>query len=208
MISHKHKYIYIHICKCAGSTISSTLPSHYSYKLKSKKHIPENERIYPALSLINYHFTIHSIQNELNEDLFKEIFKFTFVRNPWSRIVSAYFFDKSHPNKRNPTFTSFSDYLKKIHQSTGLQSVHKLNCLDWISDKNGNVLVDYVGRFEHLQQDFDIICDKIGIPRQQLPQKNKTKHKHYTEYYDDETREIVAEKYVKDIEYFGYKFGE
>ena len=145
------------------------------------------------------------MHNDLEKDLKKcsnDYFKFAFVRNPWDRVVSWYMFSKSLENpdqSRDLTGIGFKEYIKKFGNiwSNEQQDQYKfVGCCD------------FIGRYENLQNDFNIICDKIKIPQQKLPRKNATKHKHYTEYYDDETKRIVAERFAKDIEHFNYKFGE
>ena len=78
--------------------------------------------------------------------------------------------------------------------------------MDWISDPSGTVLVDYIGRFENLQGDFDEVCRRAGLPPKQLPHKNRSNHKPYQLYYDDATAEIVARRFAKDLVHLGYTF--
>ena len=60
----------------------------------------------------------------------------------------------------------------------------------------------------HLQEEFLDVFNKIDVPKIKIPHRNKTEHKPYWEYYNDETKEIVAKRFKEDIEFFGYKFGE
>ena len=75
-------------------------------------------------------------------------------------------------------------------------------------DENGEMLADFFIRTENIGEDLNAACSLIGIPFKSIHHRNKSTHKHYSEYYDDETRQIVAEKFAQDIEYFGYEFGE
>ena len=212
MISNKHKFIFIHTPKSAGSSIEEVLlkneieiddinfqekywADNLSIKLKKKFFIGKIDQNFAP-----QHYTTKMLKNEY-PNKFKNYFKFTFVRNPWDKVVSEWlYFTKIIPEynfgfKESINNNSYSNTPYPFLEHTWLQVEFASEC-------------DYVGRFESLQKDFDYVCGKIGIPKIKLPYKNTTKHKHYTEYYDDESKEMVAKKYAKDIEYFGYEFGK
>ena len=202
MISHKHKFIFVHIPKTGGRSIEKLLR-------KSSEDLEFDDGWNQDLSAWQQHLSIQSILN--NRPSCKNYFKFSVVRNPWDRLVSCYFYFERHG-----IFGNFKDFLNesglylnnfpKFNGQLGCME-HRSLMFDFLSC-NQKINMDFTGRFENLQEDFNVVCDKIGIPQQELPHANKSKHKHYTEYYNDETRQIVAEKYAKDIEYFGYEFGK
>ena len=192
MISHKHKCIFIHIRKTAGISIRNVLG--------------ECDGAHDGL---HFHNHLYHHKNILSEQLYSEYFKFTFVRNPWDLRVSLYRYlaRGGHGSlTRYARQLSFSNWIKRYSDRVNVNTTHigrtQTSYIEPLKD------MDFIGKFESLQEDFDIVCDKIGIPQQRLPHENRSKHKHYTEYYDDETKQTVAEKYAKDIEYFNYEFGE
>lgn len=186
MLNDKYKFIFIHPNKCGGNSIEYFFQGYLKVD----------------------HTCLRGYQGKY-PDQYNDYFKFGFSRNPFDRLVSVYH-GRVQGKLMDPDTTlvkhPFRDSVKLGEK--GVMKYCRPMTGYWFTNKNKDVAMDFIGRFENYQEDFNTVCDKIGIPRHKLPHKNKSKHKHYTEYYDDETREIVAERYAKDIEYFGYKFGE
>lgn len=203
MISLEKKFIFIHIPKNAGSSIVNSLGG----KLVDWDN---QNKIYKQHASISQLKNLYSINID-------QYFKFAFVRNPWDRAVSGFHWltGVDQPSFQKCKKSSFLDFLlvrngfEKLigtkDQST--REVHFISQHEMIYIDGSNQM-DFVGKFENLQKDFDTICSKIGIEKLKLPESNKSKHKHYTEYYTDETKDLVYQKYQKDIELFNYKFGD
>ena len=161
----------------------------------------------------------HRPYSEIREA--KAKFIFTFVRNPWDRILSLYSFwkgqDKSHRHykfdkaqvdfieKNKTTFQEFVRHISDRHPLF-MQKRHPHPYIGYFFPDPS--YVDFIGRVETYQSDFDRLCEKINITKSCLPVLNKSNHAAYTKYYDKTTADIVASLYAEDIEYFGYKFGE
>jgi hypothetical protein len=155
---------------------------------------------------------------------FARLFKFSFVRNPYERIVSEYLYRNYFAHR------SFRDFVLRKLPEPGWDDDyrHVMPQYEMLHDANGRLLVDFVGRFEHLQRDFTEVCTRLGIEDATLPHRNPSNKRsrtlkrkvrnlvfgngedgkrRYTDFYDDETRAAVARLYRRDIDAFGYEFG-
>ena len=192
MISHRYKFLSIRIPKTGSTSVTKILEPYFDIAGESIGATEQNTY---------YHHRTTKYMKSHFEKMkwnFDDYLKFAFVRNPFEREVSLWKYLKKI-KKEGYVKEKFSDFVKLPANYT---------YMDYVKDEDGKLILDFVGRVENMQEDFNTICDKIGIPKVKLPHRNKTKHKHYTEYYDDETKQIVAKKYAKDIEYFGYEFGK
>jgi hypothetical protein len=104
------------------------------------------------------------------------------------------------------TFEEFVSWMS-MASSTCIHPVPHRNQLDWFVDPNGNVIVDFIGKFECLESHWALIAAKLGIAVSlKHENRNPRRTRHYSEYYSPKTREIVARKFQTDIEFFGYDF--
>ena len=71
---------------------------------------------------------------------------------------------------------------------------------------DNKVEMDFIGKLENIQEDFDTVCDKIRLPRKQLGHANSTGHQHYTKYYTKEIKDDIHKMFEYDINRFDYRY--
>jgi hypothetical protein len=215
MISHKHKAIFIHIPKTAGSSIEKALlNSSKDFRLFKPEDF-DLDRIPPhayGYQGVNPWDPKHMPVRYLSPK-YEKYTKFCFIRNPWDLMVSCFCWWTqkvklpirikqgeilSKIGFENFVFSFYTDYINEIHH-------HGLGQSYWLLDSdNKTVIVDYIGRFEKLQEDFNLICDSIGMAKLNLGKINTSKHENYCSYYNQNTAKMIMDKFFIDITKFNY----
>jgi hypothetical protein len=210
IISHRHKFIFFACGKTGTRSIEEVIKKYHNgveiiktidaeqQKLRDQYSMPFNlKHVRPAF-----------VKERIDPEIWNNYFRFVFVRNPWAWVLSNYCFNHPHLirhlNRFDAVHVNLVWHLMKIHnQSFYTESYFQHT---FVYDEFGLQLVDFYGKLENIQEDFNFICSKIGIKPKKMKKRNTTNHLPYRELYTDEAREMVAELYKKDIELFGYSF--
>ncbi len=184
-------------------------------------HIPKTGGVSVSQSLFGNlaggHLNVKHYKAVFRPREFRAYFKFTFVRNPWDRLLSAYLFlkaggfnetDRRWALENLSAFPDFSAFVMDwLNRENVWSKLHFQPQIDFISTNGAKPEVDFIGRFENLEEDFAYVKKRIGISTS-LGHFNRGPglRKDYREYYSEAAREVVAKVYREDIAVFGYEF--
>jgi len=206
------KFAFIHIQKTGGDSIEKLLRAAF-----------------PGLTSFDpRHMGALRAREEIED--WDEYYSFAFVRNPWDRLVSWYCMLDSmrrlgpkapwwaqpphdspllrYVREEAPTFEEFIKGCTREFEVRGEVYSFTRNQLDYLVDKNGELLVDFVGKVERFDEDLATVLGEIGldVPANAIPHANRFEHGHYSTFYTPETESIVRARFAQDIEYFAYEF--
>jgi hypothetical protein len=232
IISHTHKFIFIKSFKTAGTSVEAELSNFCSgsdivtpmndYRHNRDEngafiHKSMNAEDFIRLDLPNLqHADALTIKGQVTPEVWNDYFKFSITRNPWDRAVSYFYWENRLDPALNPKKKFYHylgapfkelDQLKRLFSAYIKQATWPNNdCFYTIDDQ---LCTDFVIQYERLSEDYRKVCEKLGLTASTLPRLKGSVRKqryHYSDYYDEETIAIVAERHKNDIRLFDYTF--
>jgi hypothetical protein len=205
IISTAHRFVFVAIPKTGTHSVRQALREQMGPEdmeqvgLFVQKSLP-----IPDLARIRHgHLTLSQLRPYLDAETFDGLFKFAFVRNPFDRFVSYCSFTTRQTGQfdRNPRAMMEHYLANPPWQHILFQPQYQ-----FVTDEEGKLLTDSIGRVEQMQQSYDEIAKRIGIPTAPLGRVNSSRRANYRDYYDQELIDGVAKLYARDLELFGYQF--
>ncbi|MBC3767639.1 sulfotransferase family 2 domain-containing protein [Neptunicella marina] len=224
MISHQHQCIFIHIPKCAGTSIEHALghfkghqgragQDHRSIRMLQapmlERHTFRNlDNLKDVARRLRHKFRPAANPNNrlvVDRLQYQRYFKFAVVRNPWFRAYSWYQNAMRDPiHQRNYGIAAGMSFNLFLRQFVGKGFLRPQTY--WLNNFAGDMCMDYVARFEHLHQDFDYIRQQLQLDEMPLPHKIEGQKTDPRLAFDTESIELIAQYYRDEIALFGYQF--
>lgn len=216
MISKYYQTIFIHIPKCAGSSIEEFFKvAPFDWKKRNMKNLTGYDG---KRGIHLQHATASQLldNNLISLSTWNKCFKFSFVRNPYTRTYSDYYWMMLDRKIEG----SFEDYILKKGSfkefltnpySSSYRGDHLTPQHKFIFNESEEILVDFVGKYENLQDDFNLVCDKIKVQRTLLPHAKKsdsTKKIPLSDFYTEKNKMLVQEAFEKDFLLLGYNIND
>jgi hypothetical protein len=203
MISIQKRFLFIHVPKTGGNSIQNILKDYSEDKIVT---IDPHQDGVERFEVRNHkyfttkHSTLSYYQSVIEADLYRSLLKFATLRNPWEMMISFYFSPHRKTEKWNRN--EFCDLVRDV------PTLRYYTCQNAPENplQNLDSDIDYLMRFEQLQNDFDRVCKQLGLPHCPLPRRNRSSHAHYSTYYDDDLKDIVRSKFAEEIEFGNYRF--
>lgn len=185
----KHQdFVFIHINKTGGTSVNGVVGKPF------RKHL-----------------TVKDVIRIIGPKKWKTAYKFAIIRNPWEKVVSHYKYNvKKNVTKMAEEPIEFKDWVKcTFGEPKDYKYYNRAQMffpqIEWLKNYEGKIDVDKIIRFENINEGINEVFKYLQIDAE-LPHLNKTHKSDYREYYDDETKQIIADWFHEDIKEFGYTF--
>lgn len=206
MLSESHNFIFVHIGKNGGNSISKKLAPYCVNKLVTPKAFQDGVNMFdvedPKYGL-RKHASLAEYKSALNQNFYARAYKFAVTRNPFDRLISIYYApNRVAQNKVNVNNFIKSDFLKIVKQQRTFRDFVKTNDSNELTDE-----LDQVLKFSKLTKDFEHLQSKLKLDMEILETGNKSMRLcDYRNYYDDEMIQRVYDKFHEEIDFFEYAF--